>query len=260
MKFKTLKSLSLSISLSLLVVGTLAAAPRLRLQEVGVTRFIQDPAGRDMLERGWLNTQGQFEREALEPVLSTVVVPAGARHRVLVTRDMAGSYRRLGPVALANFLVDDWGDYYTIGQREYVEIKVSPAAQTAAGVVPNLSTRGRTGGGLAVIGGFVVMDQPRKVLVRVVGPGLAIFGVSNPAQDPGLTLYREDDVVHSNDNWGDDTTAAVMANAEAQVGAFPLAAGSKDAAYLVTLQPGAYTVQATSAVAGEVLMEVYLLP
>jgi len=44
-----------------------------------------------------------------------------------------------------------------------------------------------------------------------------------------------------------------------QVGAFPLVAGSRDAVLMVTLEPGAYTVEvaAQGAVGGEVLVEVY---
>jgi hypothetical protein len=43
------------------------------------------------------------------------------------------------------------------------------------------------------------------------------------------------------------------------VGAFPLRSGSKDAALIVTLQPGAYTVQVTSVsgATGVALIEVY---
>lgn len=255
-----MKTILVSFLLTCAVAAALSAAPVLRLAHVGVARFVVDTSGRDQIERGWLNAQGGFERESIEAVLSTVTVPAGARNRFLVTREMAGAYRRLGPVAMANFIVDDAGEFFVLGARDYLPITISPASQAGAGRVPNLSTRGRVGPGLALIGGFVVLDQPRTVLVRVVGPGLAAFEVVSPAPDPSLTLFRGDEVHHRNDNWGDDASAAVMADAEAQVGAFSLAAGSKDAAYLATLPAGAYTVQASSAVLGEVLIEVYLLP
>ncbi|MBL9207544.1 MAG: hypothetical protein JNN01_20855 [Opitutaceae bacterium] len=255
-----MKTILVSFLLTCVVVAALSAAPELRLQHVGVVRFGVDASGRDVSQRGWLDFQGRFELDVAEPVLSTVVVPPAARNRFLVTREMAGAYRRLGPVAMANFVVDDAGEFFLLGAREYIPIAVSPAAQAGAGRVPNLSTRGRVGPGFALIGGFVVLDQPRTVLIRVVGPGLAAFEVVSPAPDPGLTLFRGDEVHLSNDNWGTGSTVGEMEYAQNQVGAFPLAIGSKDAACLVTLPVGAYTVQATSAVAGEVLMEVYLLP
>ena len=51
----------------------------------------------------------------------------------------------------------------------------------------------------------------------------------------------------------------VQEDAAAQVGAFALTAGSKDAALLVTLQPGAYTVvvSGVGGTAGVALVEVY---
>ena len=47
--------------------------------------------------------------------------------------------------------------------------------------------------------------------------------------------------------------------ASAQVGAFSLAANSKDAAILVTLEPGAYTAQVSGvgATTGTALVEIY---
>jgi hypothetical protein len=53
-----------------------------------------------------------------------------------------------------------------------------------------------------------------------------------------------------------------VAAAAAAVGAFPLAAGSRDAAILVNLYSGAYTVEIApqTGAGGQVLAEVYELP
>ncbi len=54
-----------------------------------------------------------------------------------------------------------------------------------------------------------------------------------------------------------------LALATNYVGAFALDAGSKDAATLSLVQPGAYTIQvvaATAAPTGEALVEVYEVP
>lgn len=128
----------------------------------------------------------------------------------------------------------------------------------------NLSTRAhvRAGEG-ALIGGFVV-DGPayQRVLVRAVGPTLSAFGVGNALADPVLTIYAGPTVVASNDRWasGDDTTA--LTAAARSVGAFHLAAGSEDAALLITLPPGGYTVEVKGKNNGEgvALLEVYAVP
>jgi hypothetical protein len=65
-----------------------------------------------------------------------------------------------------------------------------------------------------------------------------------------------------NDDWGDDAQAAVTAVVAAQVGAFPLPVGSADAAVVVTLPPGGYTLHASGkdGSTGVALVEVYLVP
>jgi hypothetical protein len=55
------------------------------------------------------------------------------------------------------------------------------------------------------------------------------------------------------------STAAQIIAAAAQVGEFPLPAGSKDAALLITLQPGLYTAVVTGVgnTTGVALVEIY---
>jgi hypothetical protein len=69
-------------------------------------------------------------------------------------------------------------------------------------------------------------------------------------------------LILSNDDWDGISGSATTASVAAAVGAFPLSAGSKDAAFVVTLPPGPYTVQATGkdGSTGIVLVEVYLVP
>jgi hypothetical protein len=125
----------------------------------------------------------------------------------------------------------------------------------------NLSTRGEVGsGGNLLIAGFVLRgQQPRRVLIRAVGPGLAEFGLANPLADPALTLYRGDSVLAQNDDWETSRSSGTIAAVAARLGAFPLKAESLDAALLVTLPPGGYTVVISGAegAAGLALVEVY---
>ncbi|HEY1109851.1 MAG TPA: hypothetical protein VGE76_14480, partial [Opitutaceae bacterium] len=85
------------------------------------------------------------------------------------------------------------------------------------------------------------------------------------ASDPVLTVKRGDTNVASNDNWTvTPAGAAALREAAASVGAFPLDDDGKDAACIVELTAGAYTVQvkhaAANASAGEILLEIYTLP
>ena len=120
----------------------------------------------------------------------------------------------------------------------------------------NISTRVAMGGVAGIpIPGFVLAGTgTRSMLARAVGPTLAGFGVSGAMADPRLSLMSGATTVATNDNWS-ATDSATMAAA----GAFALTAGSKDAALVASLSPGAYTVPVTASDGGSgvVLLEVY---
>ena len=89
---------------------------------------------------------------------------------------------------------------------------------------------------------------------------LAAFGVVGALSDPTLKIYQDGRLIAQNDDWqtgGSDAGAAGLAT-----GAFALAPGSKDAALVLTLPPGAYTavVSGTGGSAGAGLVEVYEVP
>ena len=109
--------------------------------------------------------------------------------------------------------------------------------------------------------GFVVSgNAPKRVLIRAVGPTLANFGVEGALADPKLEIFKDGALVGANDNWEGDAT---LSTAFATLGAFGLDdAASGDAALIVTLAPGAYTVVASDAGAatGTALVEIYDLP
>jgi hypothetical protein len=126
--------------------------------------------------------------------------------------------------------------------------------------------------------GFVVSGaKPKDVLIRGVGPTLANFGVAGTLADPYLAVFNAaGQNVLVNGDWGTPGSAptgitapvrtyagaAEIASAATRVGAFALAAGSKDAAVLTQLDPGAYTVQVSDAsgASGISLVEVFELP
>jgi len=89
---------------------------------------------------------------------------------------------------------------------------------------------------------------------------LTTYGVQNVMPDPQLSVFSGSTVIATNSGWMGDTSISTAMNA---VGAFPyLSTTSKDSAVLITLAPGSYTAQATSATgtAGTTLIEVYEVP
>jgi hypothetical protein len=123
----------------------------------------------------------------------------------------------------------------------------------------NLSTRAQVGTGSNVmITGFVVQQgAPKQILIRAVGARLATtpFNLTGVLADPLLQVYNSEGVlVLTNDNWS-TTDQGVMS----AVGAFPLTAGSRDAALVATLSPGSYTAQVSGVgnTSGVAILEVY---
>ncbi|MEZ5277800.1 MAG: leucine-rich repeat domain-containing protein [Opitutaceae bacterium] len=131
----------------------------------------------------------------------------------------------------------------------------------------NLSTRGRVGTGAALmVPGIVVTDNPRRLLIRGVGPELAVsFGLkpNKVLPNPVVILKDSDGVtIASNDDWGSYSPPQAIATIAQQMGAFPLSDGSADAALLIEVQPGVYTAHVSDANGGEgiALVEVYAAP
>jgi len=129
----------------------------------------------------------------------------------------------------------------------------------------NISVLKQIRPGDVLTAGFVIGGSaPKTVLIRAIGPTLAAapFYVADVMADPTLRLYRGQIATSVNDDWGSGALASALEAAFALVGAFPLPAGSADAALLVTLQPGNYSAQISGAggTGGTALVEVYEVP
>lgn len=129
----------------------------------------------------------------------------------------------------------------------------------------NVSTGGYVGAGReTLISGVVIAGSARgNVLIRGIGPSLRDFGVAEAVDDCEITVYRGNQVIASNDNWGTSPNATQLTLAFSQVGAFSLDESGKDAALILSnLAPGAYTVMLTSksSAAGRGMIEIYELP
>ena len=139
----------------------------------------------------------------------------------------------------------------------------------AAGRLANISARAQVGTGdsILIVGFIISGNTPKQVLIRAIGPTLAgaPYNVPGVLADPKLELYPGGASTPSvtNDNWADNGAASTLSAAFTLTGAGALNdPTSKDAAMLVTLQPGSYTalVSGVNGATGVALVELFEMP
>jgi YVTN family beta-propeller protein len=142
-----------------------------------------------------------------------------------------------------------------IGLAEVYDIASGEADDPRLG---NISTRGsvQTGDNV-MIAGFILDGTPNaSMLVRGLGPSLAMQGVSGVLSDPQLELHNSDGTtIASNDNWQDTQETLIEATGLAPT-------DPAESAIDTTLPPGAYTaiLSGVGGTTGVGLVEVYNLP
>ncbi len=118
----------------------------------------------------------------------------------------------------------------------------------------SLSTRGFVGGGDdLMIGGIITRGGETRLLVRAIGPSLGAYGIAEPLDDPALEIRDANGaLVAVNDNWADAQADEIRVSGGAP-------ADPREAAILLTLPPGDYTVllRGAEGTSGVGLLEVY---
>jgi len=145
-------------------------------------------------------------------------------------------------------------------------VNVYAAGQSTSRLV-NIATRAYCSTGNNVtIGGFVVSGNvPKRVLVRGIGPSLALQGVptSEIMLDPTIKLFSSANStvpIAQNDDWGQADNAVEAATVGGQIGASGfLSSDIRSSMILITLNPGVYSFIASgkNGTSGIVLLEVY---
>lgn len=150
--------------------------------------------------------------------------------------------------------------------RKLVHIFSSSVGGAKEHSIVNISTLARISSGSdSLVSGFVISGSAnRNVLVRAVGPTLSAFGVADALTQPQLSVFLGSRLIATNAGWAglDRSGVEVMTDAFDRAGAFRLLnENSHDAAVILSLAPGAYTVQVRSGdgAAGSALLEVYEL-
>ncbi len=146
-------------------------------------------------------------------------------------------------------------------------MEIYDASGLESSSVVNLSTRGKVEGLVSpLIAGIVISgDEPKQVLIRAIGPSMAVIDPDNLLQNPVLDLYSGSQLIAQNDDWSDASEDEPIARLEASfdaTGAFSLNRGTQDAAILIWLEPGIYgaVVTGQSDTSGLSLVEVYEMP
>lgn len=148
-------------------------------------------------------------------------------------------------------------------------LNIGPAPSPTPSPAPspsllNISTRLGVGADDNVlISGFIVQgNEPKKVIVRAIGPSLGAVGLVAVLPDPMLELHDADgSLIGRNDNWRSTQTGGVITGDQAaEIQASSLAPTNEaEAAIVATLVPKAYTaiVRGAQNQTGIGLAEVY---
>ena len=136
---------------------------------------------------------------------------------------------------------------------------------TSGSLLANIATRGfvQTGDN-AMIGGFIVVTQPTRVIIRAIGPSLTQFGVPDALANPQLELHDATSLIGQNDDWQTTQLGGIITSDQvAEIQNSQLAPTNPlESAIIATLLPGSYTaiVRGVNNTTGNALVEVYSLP
>jgi hypothetical protein len=107
-----------------------------------------------------------------------------------------------------------------------------------------------------MIGGFILVNNPVRVVIRGIGPSLTPLGVPNALANPTLELRDVNGMlILANDNWRDTQAAEIIATNLQPT-------NDLESAMVMTLQPGNYTalLRGSNNGTGNGLVEIYALP
>ena len=143
-------------------------------------------------------------------------------------------------------------------------VEVYDLNATSGSLLANISTRGfvQTGDNV-MIGGFIVVTQPTRVIIRAIGPSLTQFGVPDALANPQLELHDATSLIGQNDDWQTTQLGGIITSDQvAEIQNSQLApTNPAESAIIATLQPGSYTaiVRGVNNTTGNALVEVYQL-
>jgi hypothetical protein len=202
----------------------------------------------------WLHTiiGGIITGDQVRDIRSSGHPPTDPRESAIIAELLPGNY-----TAIVRGVND------TMGVALVEAYDLSPDSNSLLG---NISTRSlvQTDDNV-MIGGFIVQGtQPKKVIIRAIGPELGAppYNIPNPLADPTLDLHDHTGaLIASNDNWQHTIIGGVITKDQVKdiqnSGHAPTQAS--ESAIIATLPPGNYTaiVRGKNIIVGVALVEVY---
>lgn len=213
------------------------------LTQSGVVGALQDPT-LDLRDANGVQLvyNDDFRSSQEAEINSTGLAPSDDREAAIVATLVPGSY-----TAILR------GKANGVGLVEVYDLE-----STSSTHLVNISTRAKVGmdDNGALIGGFIIDGQvAQQLLIRAIGPSLSDNGVTGVLANPTLDLYRGSQLILSNDDWKNPDESNIR-----NTGLAPT--NDKEAAILVTLDPGSYTavIRGKNNATGIALVEVYQMP
>ena len=200
----------------------------------------------------WLHTiiGGIITNDQVRDIRNSGYAPGDARESAIIAELPAGNY-----TAIVRGVNDTTG----VALADVYDL--TPDANSILG---NLSTRSfvQTGDDV-MIGGFIVQGaQPKRVIVRAIGPELTQYGVPNALANPTLELHNHAGaLIASNDNWRTTIIGGIITSdqgADIRNSGYAPTDG-RESAIIADLPPGNYTaiLRGVNNTTGVALVEVY---
>jgi hypothetical protein len=225
------------------VTGT-AADPKLALFDHSTS-----PPSRRLINDSWEQGDATAVRAAAA-LTGAFPLSSGSRDAATVADLAPGSYSVMAEngagVGVGLVEVFDAGDSRDRERRRFTGLSCRAQVGSGSGIlIPGI-----------VVGG----TETITLVVRALGPALRRLGVSDPLPDPQLTLFADAVPIAANDNWDDQSDSPRVWQAMRRAGLADLDPGSRDAALLVTVPPGNYTVHVSGKQVGSegtAVVEIY---
>jgi len=231
-------------SLTQLGVPNALANPRLELHDSTSTIGMND---------NWQTTQisGVITSDQVAEIQNSGLAPSDPLESALIATLAPGSY-----TAIVQGVNGGTG----VGIVEVYDLNASSGSLLA-----NISTRGFVqSGDNAMIGGFIVVTQSTRVIIRAIGPSLTPFGVPDALANPQLELHDANSLIGRNDDWQTTQLGGIITSDQVtEIQNSQLApTNPAESAIIATLPPGSYTaiVRGVNNATGNGLVEVYSLP
>jgi hypothetical protein len=202
----------------------------------------------------WMTTiiGGIITTNQVAAIRNTGYAPTDQRESAIIAHLPAGSY-----TAIVRGVSNTTG----VALAEEYDLNPQPSS-----TLRNISTRSFVQrGDNVMIGGFIVEgNEPRRVIIRAIGPELTQYGVPNALADPTLELYDgTGTLIASNNNWVTTIIGGIITGNQVVAirnsGHVP--ADERESAIIAELPAGNYTaiVRGSNNTTGVALVEVYVL-